>query len=161
MNDWLNYKGSGSVRANTDILHSGYRTSAVKNGESSTYNKINADLDSLYSELNAVISAYKAGMAAGMQLISAARNTRAKMTIYTTRLRSAESKANAISDAISNANISDMQKTALTNKFNNMVNKCSSTISNTNTETDMNWNTFESMINEINNNSKINLRPRR
>ena len=134
---------------------------AIKVRDKNLYDKINADLDSLYSELNAVISAYKAGMAAGTQLISAARNTRAKMTIYTTRLRSAESKANAISDAISNANISDMQKTALTNKFNNMVNKCSSTISSTNTETDMNWNTFESMINEINNNSKINLRPRR
>ena len=134
---------------------------AIKVRDKNLYDKINADLDSLYSELNAVISAYKAGMAAGTQLISAARNTRAKMTIYTTRLRSAESKANAISDAISNANISDMQKTALTNKFNNMVNKCSSTISSTNTETDMNWNTFDSMINEINNNSKINLRPRR
>lgn len=173
MNDWLDYKGSGSTRST--ISHGAYIRSnskmtalrekageaAIKVRDKNLYDKINADLDSLYSELNAVISAYKAGMAAGTQLISAARNTRAKMTIYTTRLRSAESKANAISDAISNANISDMQKTALTNKFNNMVNKCSSTISNTNTETDMNWNTFESMINEINNNSKINIRPRR
>ena len=176
MNDWLNYKGSGSIRANANTLEhaasipNGRKINSIRGNaveaaakvrDKNLYDKINADLDSLYSELNAVISAYKAGMAAGTQLISAARNTRAKMTIYTTRLRSAESKANAISDAISNANISDMQKTALTNKFNNMVNKCSSTISNTNTETDMNWNTFESMINEINNNSKINLRPRR
>ena len=176
MNDWLNYKGSGSIRANANTLEhaasipnsrrmnsirENARDAAAQVRDKNLYDKINADLDSLYSELNAVISAYKAGMAAGTQLISAARNTRAKMTIYTTRLRSAESKANAISDAISNANISDMQKTALTNKFNNMVNKCSSTISNTNTETDMSWNTFESMINEINNNSKINLRPRR
>ena len=176
MNDWLNYKGSGSIRANANTLEhaasipnsrrmnsirENARDAAAQVRDKNLYDKINTDLDSLYSELNAVISAYKAGMAAGMQLISAARNTRAKMTIYTTRLRSAESKANAISDAISNANISDMQKTALTNKFNNMVNKCSSTISNTNTETDMNWNTFESMINEINNNSKINFRPRR
>ena len=176
MNDWLNYKGSGSIRANANTLEhaasipnsrrmnsirENARDAAAQVRDKNLYDKINADLDSLYSELNAVISAYKAGMAAGTQLISAARNARAKMTIYTTRLRSAESKANAISDAISNANISDMQKTALTNKFNNMVNKCSSTISNTNTETDMNWDTFESMINEINNNSKINLRPRR
>ena len=176
MNDWLNYKGSGSIRANANTLEhaasipNGRKINSIRGNaveaaakvrDKNLYDKINADLDSLYSELNAVISAYKAGMAAGTQLISAARNARAKMTIYTTRLRSAESKANAISDAISNANISDMQKTALTNKFNNMVNKCSSTISNTNTETDMNWNTFESMINEINNNSKINLRPRR
>ena len=176
MNDWLNYKGSGSIRANANTLEhaasipnsrrmnsirENARDAAAQVRDKNLYDKINTDLDSLYSELNAVISAYKAGMAAGMQLISAARNTRAKMTIYTTRLRSAESKANAISDAISNANISDMQKTALTNKFNNRVNKCSSTISNTNTETDMNWNTFESMINEINNNSKINIRPRR
>ena len=176
MNDWLNYKGSGSIRANANTLEhaasipNGRKINSIRGNaaeaaakvrDKNLYDKINADLDSLYSELNAVISAYKAGMAAGTQLISAARNTRAKMTIYTTRLRSAESKANAISDAISNANISDMQKTALTNKFNNMVNKCSSTISNTNTETDMNWDTFESMINEINNNSKINLRPRR
>ena len=176
MNDWLNYKGSGSIRANANTLEhaasipNGRKINSIRGNaveaaakvrDKNLYDKINADLDSLYSELNAVISAYKAGMAAGTQLISAARNARAKTTIYTTRLRSAESKANAISDAISNANISDMQKTALTNKFNNMVNKCSSTISNTNTETDMNWNTFESMINEINNNSKINLRPRR
>ena len=176
MNDWLDYKGSGSGRASLNTLEhaasipNGRKINSIRGNaveaaakvrDKNLYDKINADLDSLYSELNAVISAYKAGMAAGTQLISAARNTRAKMTIYTTRLRSAESKANAISDAISNANISDMQKTALTNKFNNMVNKCSSTISNTNTETDMNWNTFESMINEINNNSKINLRPRR
>ena len=176
MNDWLNYKGSGSIRANANTLEhaasipNGRKINSIRGNaveaaakvrDKNLYDKINADLDSLYSELNAVISAYKAGMAAGTQLISAARNARAKTTIYTTRLRSAESKANAISDAISNANISDMQKTALTNKFNNMVNKCSSTISNTNTETDMNWDTFESMINEINNNSKINIRPRR
>ena len=176
MNDWLDYEGSGSIRANANTLE---HAASIPNGrkinyirgnaveaaakvrDKNLYDKINADLDSLYSELNAVISAYKAGMAAGTQLMSAARNARAKVTIYTTRLRSAESKANAISDAISNANISDMQKTALTNKFNNMVNKCSSTISNTNTETDINWDTFESMINEINNNSKTNLRPRR
>ena len=176
MNDWLNYKGSGSIRANANTLeHAAYipnggrmdpirenaKEAAAKVRDKNLYDKINADLDSLYSELNAVISAYKAGMAAGAQLMSTARNARAKVTIYTTRLRSAESKANAISDAISNANISDMQKTALTNKFNNMVNKCSSIISNTNTETSINWDTFESMINEINNNSKINLRPRR
>ena len=174
MNDWFNYKGSGSIRANTlehaafipnsrrmNSIRENARDAAAQVRDKNLYDKINADLDSLYSELNAVISAYKAGMAAGTQLISAARNARAKTTIYTTRLRSAESKANAISDAISNANISGMQKTALTNKFNNMVNKCSSTISNTNTETDINWDTFESMINEINNNSKTNLRPRR
>ena len=176
MNDWLDYKGSGSGRASLNTLEhaasipntrrmnsirENARDAAAQVRDKNLYDKINADLDSLYSELNAVISACKAEVAAGTQLISAARNARAKMTIYTTRLRSAESKANAISDAISNANISDMQKTALTNKFNNMVNKCSSAISNTNTETDMNWNTFESMINEINNNSKINFRPRR
>ena len=176
MNDWLNYKGSGSIRANVNTLEhaasipNGRKINSIRGNakdaaaqvrDKNLYDKINTDLDSLYSELNAVISAYKAGMAAGTQLISAARNARAKTTIYTTRLRSAESKANAISDAISNANISDMQKTALTNKFNNMVNKCSSTISSTNTETDINWDTFESMINEINNNSKTNLRPRR
>ena len=176
MNDWLEYKGSGSIRANANTLeHAAYipssgkmnnirgsaREAAVKVRDKNLYDKINTDLDSLYSELNAVISAYKAGMAAGAQLMSAARNARAKVTIYTARLRGAESKANAISDAISNANVSDMQKTALTNKFNNMVNKCSSIISNTNTETDINWDTFESMINEINNNSKINFRPRR
>ena len=175
MNDWLDYKGSGSIRSNNALSHAAYipnggrmdsirenaKEAAAKVRDKNLYDKINTDLDSLYSELNAVISAYKAGMAADAQLTSAARNARAKVTIYTTRLRSAESKANAISDAISNANISDMQKTALTNKFNNMVNKCSSTISNTNTETSINWDTFESMINEINNNSKINLRPRR
>lgn len=173
MNDWLDYKGSNSARST--ISHGAYissnskmtaprekaREAAIKVRDKNLYDKINTDLDSLYSELNAVISAYKAGMAAGTQLMSAARNARAKVTIYTTRLRGAESKAQAISDAISNANVSDMQKTALTNKFNNMVNKCSSIISNTNTETDINWDTFESMINEINNNSKTNLRPRR
>lgn len=173
MNDWLDYKGSNSARST--ISHGAYigsnskmtaprekaREAAIKVRDKNLYDKINTDLDSLYSDLNAVISAYKAGMAAGAQLMSAARNARAKVTIYTTRLRGAESKANAISDAISNANVSDMQKTALTNKFNNMVNKCSSIISNTNTETDINWDTFESMINEINNNSKTNFRPRR
>lgn len=173
MNDWLDYKGSNSARST--ISHGAYipsnskmttprekvREAAIKVRDKNLYDKINTDLDSLYSELNAVISAYKAGMAAGTQLMSAARNARAKVTIYTTRLRGAESKANAISDAISNANVSDMQKTALTNKFNNMVNKCSSIISNTNTETSINWDTFESMINEINNNSKTNFRPRR
>lgn len=171
MNDWLNYKGSGSMRANANTLEhaasipnsrrmnsirENARDAAAQVRDKNLYDKINTDLDSLYSELNAVISAYKAGMAAGAQLMSAARNARAKVTIYTTRLRGAESKANAIS----NANVSDMQKTALTNKFNNMVNKCSSIISNTNTETDINWDTFESMINEINNNSKTNFRPR-
>jgi len=180
MNDWLNYKGSGSGRASLNTL--AHDASIPNDKEAATkvmerfartqdknlsvlpshhYDKINRDLDSLNSELNAVISAYKAEMAAVTQLTSAARNAKAKATIYTTRLRSAESKANAIYDAIPNANISDTQKTALTNKLINMINKYDSITSNTNTETSINWDTFESLINEINNNSKTNFRPRR
>lgn len=158
MNDWLNYKGSGSVRANTDILHSGYRTSAAKTGESSTYNKINADLDSFYSDLSVLLTARKNAYAAHTQFISAARNCKAKFVICTTLLNRANAKFDAISAAISNANISDMQKTALTNKLNNMINKHNSAAPGMNIETDFNTDTLNSLIDEINNNSKINRR---
>lgn len=93
MNDWLNYKGSGSIRANANTLEhaasipggrkinsirGNVKDAAAKVRDENLYDYINKELDSLYSELNAVISAYKAGMAAGAQLMSAARNARAK-----------------------------------------------------------------------------------
>lgn len=77
MNDWLNYKGSGSIRANANTLEhaasipNGRKINSIRGNaveaaakvrDKNLYDKINADLDSLYSELNAVISAYKAGM---------------------------------------------------------------------------------------------------
>ena len=92
MNDWLNYKGSGSGRVNANTLehaasipNSG-RMNAIRENASDAaanvrdagmYNRLNAELDSLYSDLSATITAYTNARSAENQFLAAASNAKA------------------------------------------------------------------------------------
>ena len=68
MNDWLNYKGSGSIRANTlehaaIIPNSGrmnsIRGNAKEAAEKVRYDSINKELDALYTEMQTQLARQK------------------------------------------------------------------------------------------------------
>ena len=178
MNDWLDYKGSGSRRANLNTLkHAAYtpssgkmnnirdsaREAAAKARDSGAYNRINAQLDSLYSDLSATITAYNNARAAENQFYTAARNAKAKYVIYNTKGRNAQDKCWAMYSKIeeNKYNLSDMQYTALMNKINNMAAKAEAAMTEGKMETEVHLNTLESVISEMTNNSQINFKPRR
>lgn len=178
MNDWLNYKGSGSIRANANTLehaasipNSGRmnsirenaRDAAAKVRDAGAYNRLNAELDSLYSDLSATITAYTNARSAENQFLAAARNAKAKYVIYDTRGRAAQDKCWSLYDKIekNKYNLSSMQYTALMNKINNMAAKADATMTEGKMETEVNLETLDSIISEINNNSKINFKSRR
>lgn len=177
MNDWLNYKGSDSIRANANTLehaasipNSGRMNSirentkeaAAKVRDAGVYNRLNAELDSLYSDLSATITAYTNARSAENQFLAAARNAKAKYVIYDTRGRAAQDKCWSLYDKIekNKYNLSSMQYTALMNKINNMAAKADATMTEGKMETEVHLKTLESLISEMNNNSKINLKPR-
>lgn len=178
MNDWLNYKGSGSGRANLNTLEhaasipnggkinsirENAKEAAAKVRDAGVYNRLNAELDSLYSDLSATITAYTNARSAENQFLSAARNAKAKYVIYDTRGRAAQDKCWSLYDKIekNKYNLSSMQYTALMNKINNMAAKADATMTEGKMETEVHLKTLESLISEMNNNSKINLKPRR
>ena len=178
MNDWLNYKGSGSIRANANTLeHSasipnGRKINSIRGNaveaatkvrDANAYNRLNAELDSLYSDLSATITAYNNARAGENQFYTAARNAKAKYVIYNTRGRNAQDKCWAMYSKIekNKYNLSDMQYTALMNKINNMAAKAEAAMAEGKMETEVHLNTLESVISEMTNNSQINFKPRR
>ena len=178
MNDWLDYKGSGSIRANANTLeHAAYipnggrmnsirenaREAAAKVRDAGAYNRLNAELDSLYSDLSATITAYTNARSAENQFLAAARNAKAKYVIYNTKGRKAQDKCWAMYSKIeeNKYNLSDMQYTALMNKINNMAAKAEAAMTEGKMETEVHLNTLESVISEMTNNSQINFKPRR
>ena len=176
MNDWLDYKGSGSIRSNNTLSHAASipnggkinyirdnaKEAAIKVRELK-YNKINAELDSLYSDLSATITAYNNARTAENQFYTAARNAKAKYVIYNTKGRKAQDKCWAMYSKIeeNKYNLSDMQYTALMNKINNMAVKAEAAMTEGKMETEVHLNTLESVISEMTNNSQINFKPRR
>ena len=177
MNDWLDYKGSGSIRSNNALSHAAYipnggrmdsirenaKEAAAKVRDSGVYNRLNAELDSLYSDLSATITAYTNARSAENQFYTAARNAKAKYVIYNTRGRKAQDKCWSLYDRIeeNKYNLSDMQYTALMNKINNMAAKAEAAMTEGKMETEVHLNTLESVISEMTNNSQINFKPRR
>lgn len=177
MNDWLNYKGSGSIRANANTLEhaasipngrkiNSIRGNAVEAAKKvqgmKAYDTIDAELNALYSDLSATITAYNNARSAENQFLAAARNAKAKYVIYDTRGRAAQDKCWALYDKIekNKYNLSSMQYTALMNKINNMAAKADATMTEGKMETEVNLKTLDSLISEMNNNSKINFKPR-
>ena len=178
MNDWLDYKGSSSIRANANTLeHAAYIPSsgkmnnirgnaveaATKVRDANAYNRLNAELDSLYSDLSATITAYTNARSAENQFYTAARNAKAKYVIYDTRGRAAQNKCWSLYDKIekNKDNLSSMQYTALMNKINNMAAKAEAAMTEGKMETEVHLHTLESVISEMSNNSQINFKPRR
>lgn len=169
MNDWLNYKGSGSVRANTlehaaPIPNSGRMNSIRENARNAAlnirdekYDYINKELDALYTEMQTQLARQKKCNADLNSFVNAARRCKASLVLSVNGNRSMNNKWSSINSKIDSFSGSSLQKTALRNKLDSMTNKFNSAIPDpTRLATDISLDTFNSMIDELNNNSRTN-----
>ena len=171
MNDWLNYKGSGSIRANTlehaaTIPNSGRMNSIRENARNAAlnirdekYDYINKELDALYTEMQTQLARQKKCNADLNSFVNAARRCKASLVLSVNGNRSMNNKWSSINSKIDSFSGSNLQKTALRNKLDSMTNKFNSAIPDpTRLATDISLDTFNSMIDELNQNSKTNRR---
>ena len=171
MNDWLNYKGSGSIRANANTLehaasipNSGRMNSIRENARNAAlnirdekYDYINKELDALYTEMQTQLARQKKCNADLNSFVNAARRCKASLVLSVNGNRSMNNKWSSINSKIDSFSGSNIQKTALRNKLDSMTNKFNSAIPDpTRLATDISLDTFNSMIDELNNNSRTN-----
>ena len=157
MNDWLDYKGSGSIRS-IDIMEHAYRSSNAPT-TSGAYESINKELDTLYSEMQTQLARQKKLSADLNSFANAARRCKATLVLSTNGSRAMNNKWASINSKIDSFSGSSLQKTALRNKFDSMTNKFNSAIPDqTRLSTDISIDTFNSMIDELIQNSKANRR---
>ena len=171
MNDWLNYKGSGSVRANANTLehaasipNSGRMNSIRKNARDAAlnvrdtnYDAINKELDALYTEMQTQLARQKKCNTDLNSFVNAARRCKASLVLSVNGNRSMNNKWSSINSKIDSFSGSNLQKTALRTKLDSMTNKFNSAIPDpTHLATDISLDTFNSMIEELNNNSRTN-----
>ena len=167
MNDWLDYKSSGSVRANTlehaaSIPNSGRMNSIRENARNAAlnirdekYDYINKELDALYTEMQTQLARQKKCNADLNSFVNAARRCKASLVLSVNGNRSMNNKWSSINSKIDSFSGSNLQKTALRNKLDSMTNKFNSAIPDpTRLATDISLDTFNSMIDELNNNSR-------
>ena len=173
MNDWLNYKGSGSIRANANTLehaasipNSRKMNSIRENArdaaaqvQDTKYDYINKELDALYTEMQTQLARQKKCNADLNSFVNAARRCKASLVLSVNGNRSMNNKWSSINSKIDSFSGSNLQKTALRNKLDSMTNKFNSAIPDpTRLATDISLDTFNSMIDELNQNSKTNRR---
>ena len=169
MNDWLNYKGSGSIRANTlehaaSIPYSGRMNSIRENARNAAlnirdekYDYINKELDALYTEMQTQLARQKKCNADLNSFVNAARRCKASLVLSVNGNRSMNNKWSSINSKIDSVSGSSLQKTALRNKLDSMTNKFNSSIPDpTRLATDISLDTFNSMIDELTQNSITN-----
>ena len=171
MNDWLNYKGSGSIRANANTLEHAASIpnsrimnsirenarDAALNVRDTNYDYINKELDALYSEMQTQLARQKKLSADLNSFANAARRCKATLVLSTNGSRAMNNKWSSINSKIDSFSGSNLQKTALRNKLDSMTNKFNSAIPDqTRLSTDISLDTFNSMIDELNNNSRTN-----
>ena len=157
MNDWLDYKGSGSMRSNNTMAHA-YRPSNIPT-TSGAYESINKELDALYAEMQTQLARQKKGNADLNSFVNAARRAKASLVLSVSGNRSMNNKWASINSKIDSFSGSNLQKTALRNKLDSMTNRFNSAIpDSTRLATDISLDTFNSMIDELNQNSKTTRR---
>ena len=171
MNDWLNYKGSGSIRANANTLehaasipNSGRMNSIRENARNAAlnirdekYDYINKELDALYTEMQTQLARQKKSNADLNSFVNAARRCKASLVLSVNGNRSMNNKWSSINSKIDSFSGSSLQKTALRNKLDSMTNKFNSAIPDpTRLATDISLETFNSMIDELTQNSITN-----
>ena len=167
MNDWLDYKGSGSIRSNNALSHAAYipnggrmdsiRENAKEAAEKVRYDSINKELDALYTEMQAQLARQKKVAADLNSFTNVARRLKATLVLSANGNRSMNNKWASINSKIDSFSGSNLQKTALRNKLDSMTNKFNSAVPNpTGFSTDISLDTFNTMIDELNQNSKIN-----
>lgn len=154
MNDWLDYQGSGSSRAYSNTIeHAAVSKSISSNARQTNgnaYNSLNAKLDQLYKSTQDLINSTRNLRTSYESMISAARNTKKNLTLAEGKYKLWEAAYNKIDLDIDAANISDMQKTALRNKLEHIVDGAGevNTIS-TGVEIDINMDAFNNFISNI------------
>ena len=173
MNDWLNYKGSGSIRANANTLEhaasipNGGKINSIRGNvveaaakvRDEKYDYINKELDALYTEMQAQLARQKKVAADLNSFTNVARRLKATLVLSANGSRSMNNKWASINSKIDSFSGSNLQKTALRNKLDSMTNKFNSAVPNqTGFSTDISLDTFNTMIDELNQNSKINRR---
>lgn len=116
------------------------------------YNNLNAKLDQLYKSTQDLINLARNLRTSYESMISAARNAKKNLTLAEGKYKMWETAYNKIDSDIDAANISDMQKTALRNKLERILSGAGE-ISKINTggEIDMNADTFNNIISNIQN----------
>ena len=172
MNDWLNYKGSGSIRANANTLEhaasipNGRKINSIRGNaveaaakvrDAGMYDYINKELDALYTEMQTQLARQKKCNADLNSFINAARRCKASLVLSVNGNRSMNNKWSSINSKIDSFSGSSLQKTALRNKLDSMTNKFNSAIPDpTRLATDISLDTFNSMIDELTQNSITN-----
>ena len=168
MNDWLDYEGSGSIRANANTLEhaasipngrkinsirGNAKDAAAKVRDENLYDYINKELDALYNEMQTQLARQKKCNADLNSFVNAARRCKASLVLSVNGNRSMNNKWSSINSKIDSFSGSSLQKTALRNKLDSMTNKFNSAIPDpTRLATDISLDTFNSMIDELNNN---------
>lgn len=174
MNDWLEYKGSGSGRANLNTLEhaapvlNGGKINAIRDSakeaaekiRGAKYDSINKELDALYAQAQAQVAMTKKLSADFISFINAARKFKATAVIYETKLRLLQDKGFDIQEEIYVMG-DNVLKTALNNKYNSIEDKFMSAIDDiglTRLPSDISAEVLNTLIDNINNNSKTNRR---
>ena len=173
MNDWLNYKGSGSIRANANTLEhaasipNGRKINSIRgniaeaalNIRDEKYDYINKELDALYTEMQTQLARQKKSAADMNSFANAARRCKASTVLSLNGSRLLNNKWASINSKIDSFSGSSLPKTALRNKLDSMTNKFNSAVPNAeHLATDFSIDTLNAMIDEINQNSKSNRR---
>ena len=170
MNDWLDYKGSGSIRSNNTLSHAasipnGGKINYIRDNakeaaakvRDAKYDAINKELDALYTEMQTQLARQKKCNADLNSFVNAARRCKASLVLSVNGNRSMNNKWSSINSKIDSFSGSNLQKTALRTKLDSMTNKFNSAIPDpTRLATDISLDTFNSMIDELNNNSRTN-----
>ena len=116
------------------------------------YNSLNNQLDQLYKSTQDLINLARNLRTSCESMISAARNTKKNLTLAEGKYKMWETAYNKIDSDIDAANISDMQKTALRNKLERILDGAGEIDKiNTGYEIDINMDTFNDLINNIQN----------
>lgn len=116
------------------------------------YNSLNNKLDQLYKSTQDLINLARNLRTSYESMISAARNAKKNLTLAEGKYKMWETAYNKIDSDIDAANISDMQKTALRNKLEHILDGAGE-ISKINTgwEIDINGDAFNNIISNIQN----------
>lgn len=157
MNDWLDYAGSGSSRAYSNTIEHAARSTTISKSNSLTdngvYSRINGNLDQLYKSTQDLINLTRSLRTSYENMVTAARNTKKNVTLADSKSKMWVAAHDKIDSDIDSANISDIQKTALRNKLNNIESSVDNIIGKlaTGMEVDVSMSTLNELINEIQN----------
>lgn len=115
------------------------------------YNSLNNKLDQLYKSTQDLINLIRNMRTSYENMVTAARNTKKNVTLADSKSKMWVAAYDKIDSDIDSANISDMQKTALRNKLNNIQSSVDNIIGKlaTGMEVDVSMSTLDALINEI------------